>query len=64
MSNKIVAQFTPEKETKGTIKFAEVTAPPVEPMIGTLYVRKSALDHLGWNESGASALEVTIEIAS
>jgi len=35
--------FNFEKETKGTLRFKEVVAENEEMVVGTLYVRKSAL---------------------
>ena len=40
--------FTQDRETKGTMRYAEVVAEEfTEPVIGTLYVRKSAFKELG-----------------
>ena len=52
--------FTMEKETKNTIKFAEVL--PEEgfpaPKIGSIYIPKSTLGELGWKEGD----QITIEL--
>lgn len=53
----IKVDFLLERETKGTRRFQEVHADTEEPMIGTLYVRKSALARIGNPEK----LAVTIE---
>jgi hypothetical protein len=43
--------FEFEKETKGTIRFKEVTAGPLEPnKVGTIYVPKATLKELGYAE--------------
>lgn len=62
MSKKLITRFTPEKETPGTFKFAEVLDGPegTEPNIGSLYVRKHALDALGYL---GGELVVTVETA-
>lgn len=39
----IIAKFQFERETKGAVRFQEVVAPNVVPVMYTLYVRKSAL---------------------
>lgn len=52
-------RFVPEKETKGTWKFDEVVADGAAPRIGTLYVRKTALDELG-HVGGALIVKVEI----
>lgn len=57
----IEVEFAEEKETKGTFKFAEVLEGQLsEPLIGTLYVRKSTLKQLGW-EPGKN-LSVTLGV--
>ena len=43
----LTLHFEPERETKGTWRFAEQHADTDEPMVGTLYIRKSALAKLG-----------------
>ena len=44
-------RFTFEKVTKNTIKFAEVLDSELDTAkIGSLYVQKSALKEIGWNE--------------
>ena len=52
--------FTMEKESKNTIKFAEVL--PEEgfpaPKIGSIYIPKSTLGELGWKEGD----QITIEL--
>lgn len=59
--SKIEIRFTPEKETPGTIKFAEVVADGIDPKVGTLYVKKPTLDELDYQNG---ELLVTIETAS
>ena len=48
------ATFKLEKETKNTVKFAEVQTPGQAPIIGALYVQK-------WAAGDATKLKVTIE---
>jgi hypothetical protein len=47
-------QFTREKETKNTVKFAEVQTQGEAPVIGTLYLQK-------WWAGDSTNLKVTIE---
>lgn len=47
--------FKHERETKNTHRFAEVTQGDAAPVVGTLYVQKSALD------GAPERLVVTIE---
>ena len=52
-------RFTVEKETKGAVRYQEVDAvnkPVFAPKIGTLYVRKSAMN----NGSIPQVLDVTV----
>ena len=49
-----VVGFTREKETKNTVKFAEVQTQGEAPIIGTLYVQK-------WFAGQATNLKVTVE---
>lgn len=59
----ITVEFEPEKETKGTWKFQEVTPGEfAEPKIGSLYVRKNTLGELGYQ--AGSKLRVTVEVIS
>ena len=53
----ITVQFEKEHETKRTVRFAEVVPEGTDPKIGTLYVKKSALHHIGNPET----LEVIIK---
>ncbi len=48
-------QLTREKETKNTVKFAEVQTPGEAPVVGTLYLQK-------WAAGDAKGLKVTIEV--
>lgn len=41
---RIVTTFTVERETKNTLRFQEEVQPGEQPVIGTLYVQKTALD--------------------
>lgn len=46
--------FVREKETKNTVKFAEVQTQGQAPIVGTLYLQK-------WFAQGTTSLKVTIE---
>ena len=48
-------QFEKEKDTKNTVKFAEVQTQGEAPIIGSLYVQK-------WFVGDATQLKVTVEI--
>lgn len=43
----ILLVFEKERETKGTWRFEEVTRDDEEPIVRTLYVRKSTLNRIG-----------------
>ena len=52
-------QFTPEKDTKNTIRFKEAVGGPLDvPKIGTLYVSKQTLKELNYQEG--QGLEVSL----
>jgi hypothetical protein len=48
-------QFQKEKDTKNTVKFAEVQTQGEAPIIGSLYVQK-------WFAGDATNLKVTVEV--
>jgi hypothetical protein len=48
-------QFDKEKDTKNTVKFAEVQTQGEAPIIGSLYVQK-------WFAGDATKLKVTVEV--
>jgi len=48
-------QFEKEKDTKNTVKFAEVQTQGEAPIIGSLYVQK-------WFVADATKLKVTVEV--
>jgi len=48
-------QFEKEKDTKNTVKFAEVQTQGEAPIIGSLYVQK-------WFIGDATQLKVTVEV--
>jgi hypothetical protein len=48
-------QFEKEKDTKNTVKFAEVQTPGEPPIIGPVYVQK-------WFAGEATKLKVTVEV--
>lgn len=50
----LTALFVREKETKNTVKFAEVQRQGEAPIIGTLYVQK-------WVAGATQNLKVTVE---
>jgi hypothetical protein len=49
-----IVLFTREKETKNTVKFAEVQTQGEAPIVGTLYLQK-------WFAGPANNLKVTVE---
>ena len=58
---KIIEQFVAERDTKNTIRFAEVLQGPLDtPKIGTLYVSKGTLKELGYVEGKKLSVEVNI----
>ena len=50
-----IVQFEKEKDTKNTIKFAEVQTQGEAPIIGSLYLQK-------WFIGDATKLKVTVEV--
>ena len=51
--------FTMERETKNTVRFAEIIADEQgTPKIGTIYIPKTTLDEMGWTEGQ----EITIAL--
>lgn len=50
--------FEMEKETKNTIRFAEVTES--EPRIGSLYIPKTTLAEIGWNTGNTITINIEI----
>ena len=53
--------FQPERTTKNTIRFQEKTEAALDaPAIGTLYVQKTALKELGYQEG--KTLQLTLEV--
>lgn len=53
--------FDVEKETKGAVRYTERQANNLdEPIVGTLYIRKSGLGKLGF-KSIPSELTITVE---
>jgi hypothetical protein len=56
----LTVKFVRERETKNTVRFAEVPRDPKQPealVVGTLYVQKAALDEIGTPDN----LTVTIQ---
>lgn len=54
-------RFTPEKVTKNTVRFTEELESDMDvPVIGTLYVQKTALKGLGY--TGEGTIVVTLEV--
>ncbi len=51
--------FTPEKKTKNTVKFQEVPNGNDNPSVGSIYIQKTALKTMKWQEN--SDITVTIE---
>lgn len=56
MSTRIKFEF--EKETKGAVRYKEISDDPV---IGTLYIRKAHLKELGITGSGNIVVEIKEE---
>lgn len=54
----IAITFLKERETKNTVRFTEITKDGEPPLVGALYIQKTAL--AGFNASRAT---VTIELA-
>ena len=53
-------QFEMEKATKNTIRFAEVLASELDaPKIGTIYIPKSTLGELKWQEGDTLTIEIS-----
>lgn len=55
------AYFESERVTKNAVRFKEMESDREEPQIGTLYMKKSTLREMGWNEG--QLLVVSVEIA-
>ena len=55
------ATFKFEKETKNTIRFQEVVQKDANPIIGPLYVQKSALEALKYEEGKELEIDITIK---
>jgi len=55
--------FDEERETKNMVRFQERVTGDETPVIGTLYVQKSAVERLGFDGSNGRAVRVTIEAA-
>lgn len=54
--------FEMEKVTKNTIRFSEVMESELSaPKIGSVYIPKSTLAELGWNENTKIVMEVYAE---
>lgn len=53
--------FESERVTKNAVRFREMESDREEPQIGTLYMKKSTLREMGWNEG--QLLVVSVEIA-
>jgi hypothetical protein len=54
--------FTMDKETKNTIRFTEVLENEFdEPKVGTLYVQKTTLDELEWEEGMRLSVNIDLE---
>lgn len=61
MPNELIVNFELNKVTKGAVRYTEVTGDQlVEPIIGTLYIRKSGLAKLG-HKSIPDKISITIQ---
>lgn len=55
-------EFTMEKATKNTIRFEEVLESELAaPKVGSIYIPKSTLGELGWQEGKKLVLEVGVQ---
>lgn len=55
-------EFTMEKATKNTIRFEEVLESELSaPKVGSIYIPKSTLGELKWQEGKKLVLEVNVE---
>ena len=55
-------EFKMEKATKNTIRFEEILESELSaPKVGSVYIPKSTLGEIGWNESKKLVLEVSAE---
>ena len=62
MSKNVNATFEPEKITKTTIRFAEVTESEYSaPVIGTIYVPKATLGAIGYGDGKKLVMTLTVE---
>jgi len=53
--------FTKERETKNTVRFTEVTPSDTDaPKVGTIYVSKSALKELDWDENKTLGIKLMV----
>lgn len=57
---KMKVEFMKEKETKNTIRFKEVVAGDLPPVIGTIYIPKQTLQDLEYRDGDAVVVELTI----
>lgn len=57
-------QFTFERETKNTVRFAEVVAEGVDAVIGTLYIQKAALAAAGITAAEGTTIEVAVSVSA
>jgi hypothetical protein len=56
-----IVKFSPERVTKNTVRFQEELESTMDvPVIGTLYVQKTALSSIGYKEG--NSLKVTVEV--
>jgi hypothetical protein len=53
--------FKKDRETKNTIRFAEVPEQGKEPAVETLYVKKKALEDGGLKDTTEIVVEVTVK---
>lgn len=55
-------EFKMEKATKNTIRFEEILESELSaPKVGSVYIPKSTLGEIGWNEGKKLVLEVNTE---
>ena len=59
-TNNVTVSFKPEKITKNTVRFAEITESEfAAPIIGTLYVPKGTLGQIGYADGKTLTIMVS-----
>lgn len=63
IDNTLVVDFTFERETKNTVRFAEDVAEDSTAVIGTLYIQKEALEAAGVEPAEGTKVTATFTLA-